>query len=119
MITLAATNTIQAVCGTATALTCTIFGMELATSGVETYKVLSQGQIAASVATLYTVPASTTAFVKTIQVANATGTAVTGVILYANGTAAANQITGSLTVPANGLLIISDKEMGMSDNSGN
>lgn len=43
-----------------------------------------------------------TAVVFNIQLANATSSPVSGVILYVNGVAAANQITPSLTIPANG-----------------
>lgn len=101
MITLATTETLRGVAGSATAITYTISGMELS-SGVETYKTLAQGQLANAAGTLYTAPASTVTFIKTIHLANATGSAVSGVILYVNGTAAANQITGSITIPANG-----------------
>src|ERR1035437_3126003 len=101
MLTLAATNTISGVAGTTTAITYSIFGMTLL-AGVETYTILAQGQLATSAGTLYTVASSTTAFVKQIVLANATSSPVTGVKLFVNGTAAGNQITGSLTIPANG-----------------
>jgi hypothetical protein len=70
MFTLAATNTIQGIATQASVVNYTIFGMELA-SGVETYKVLAQGQMATgSVTAMYTVPAATTAFVKAIHLTN-------------------------------------------------
>lgn len=101
MLTLEAAQTIRGVAGSATAITYTIDGMELL-AGVETYKTLAQGQLASSAGTLYTAPSSTQTFVKSIHLANATSSDVTGVKLFIGGTAAANQITGSLTIPANG-----------------
>lgn len=101
MITLAATDTLAGVAGTATAITYTIYGMELS-SGVEVYKKLAQGQLPTSAATIYTAPASTQTFIKGMHLANVTGSAVSGVILFNGGLVAGNQITGSLTIPANG-----------------
>jgi hypothetical protein len=101
MIVLEAAQTLRGIAATATAITYTIEGMELA-SGVETYKTLAQGQLATSAGTLYTAPSSTQSFIKSIHLANATGSDVTGVKLFIGGTAAGNQITGSLTIPANG-----------------
>lgn len=101
MIVLETAQTLRGLAGSASAITYTIEGMELA-SGVEVYKTLAQGQLAATVGTLYTVPSSTQAFIKSIHLANTTGADVTGVKLLVGGTAAGNQITGSLTIPANG-----------------
>lgn len=120
MFTLATGGTIQGVAGTNNVLTCTVFGMELS-GGVETYKVLVQAQIANSVGIIgsYTVAASTIALVKRIQIANTTSSPVTGLILYVNGSAAGNQITGSLTIPANGTMVMSDLGTLVYDASGN
>ncbi len=102
MLTLAGTNTIAGIAGTTTAITYTITGAEV-TTGTPTYKVLAQGQLATSASTIYTVPAApATALVKTIHLANVTGSAVAGVALYVNGTSAGNRISGSFTIPANG-----------------
>lgn len=101
MLTLEAAQTIRGVAASATAITYTIDGMELL-AGVESYKTLAQGQLASSAGTLYTAPASTQVFVKSIHLANVTGADVAGVKLFIGGIAAANQITGSLTIPANG-----------------
>lgn len=118
MITLAAADTIAGVAGTATAVTYSMFGMEYASS-TETYKKLAQGQLGSSAGTLYTVAASTTTFVEEITLANTTSTTVTGVILYCGGTAAANQITGSLSIPANGKITINRSGMQTTDSLGN
>ena len=117
MLTLAATNTIAGVAGTGTAITYSIFGMTLL-SGAETYAVLAQGQLATSVGTLYTVAASTTAFIKQIMLVNATGSIVSGVALFANGTAAGNQITGTIMIPANGTVMIDDDGLAVYDANG-
>ena len=103
MITLAAANTIQGIAGTASAITYTICGLELV-GNVETYKVLAQGQLAASAGVLYTVPSSTTTFIKRMEFANVTASPVTGIILYINGTGSSNQIRPSLTIPTYGML---------------
>lgn len=117
MLTLAATNTISGVAGTATAITYSIFGLTLL-SGAETYAVLAQGQLATSAGTLYTVPGSTTAFVKQFILVNATSSAVNGIILYVNGTAAGNQITGTISIPANGTAMIDDDGLAVYDANG-
>lgn len=117
MLTLSATNTIAGVAGTTTAITYSIFGMTLL-SDVETYSVLSQGQLATSAGAIYTVPGSTTAFVKHIQLVNTTGSPVSGIILYVNGTAAGNQITGSISIPANGMAMIADDGLSVYDANG-
>ena len=103
MLTLAPAGTIQGVAGSATAITCAIFGCETA-AGVDTYKVLYQGQLASSVGVLYTATA-VTAVIKTITLVNATASAVTGIILYVNGSTAGYQITGPFTIAANGTAV--------------
>jgi hypothetical protein len=90
VITLAAAGTLQGSATTAATVTATVLGMELVGT-TETYRVLSQGQLAAAVAVLYPVPVSTTAFIKTIFLSNQGATNQT-VILYVNGSAAANAI---------------------------
>jgi hypothetical protein len=106
VITLDAAGTLRAVAGTATALTMTVFGDELSSSG-NSFKKLYQGQVAASVTTVYTVPASTQALIRTILVVNTTGSAVT-FGLYTDGTAAANKIS-AFTIPANGEAVYSSR----------
>ena len=91
MITLAAADYLAGGASVASTLTSTIFGMELA-SGIETYKVLDQRQLAASPATIYTVAASTTAFIKTIMVVN-NDTVARNFQYFRGGIATANAIT--------------------------
>jgi len=120
VITLAATDTLAGVAGTVTAITYTIWGMEyLSTGPTETYKKLAQGQLGTSAGTLYTVAASTTAFIKQITLVNTSGATVTGIILYNGGTAAANQITGSLSLASGGSITINDLGLQTTDSLGN
>lgn len=118
MLTLAATNTIQGSAGTASAITYTIFGMEFS-GGVETYKVLAQGQLGSSVAAIYTVPSSTTTFVKSVILANTTSSAVSAVKLLVNGSSVGNQIIPSIQIPANGMAILDDNGIKVYDSNGN
>jgi hypothetical protein len=117
MLTLGAAATIQGVAGTTSVITCTIFGMTL-TAGVETYGVLSQGSLSNSVGVLYTVPGSNTAFVKKVMLANTTASSVSGIILYVNGTASGNRITGSFSIPANGTATLDDNGLAVYDANG-
>jgi hypothetical protein len=101
MLTLAAGDTIAGVAAAATSITYTIFGMEL-NAGIESYKILAQGQLPSSAAVLYTAPAGSQIFVKSMHLTNTTGATVGGVKLFKLGTAAGNQITGSFSIPGNG-----------------
>jgi len=102
MLTLAAADTIAGVAGTATTVTVTISGLEITSAGVETYKVLYQGQLAAAAATLYTVPASTTAMVRSISVVNTSASATQTFQLFRGGLVGANAITPLLALPISG-----------------
>jgi hypothetical protein len=107
MLTLAAADTLAGVAQTATTVTCTVFGMEL-NAGTEVYKVLDQRQLASSVATIYTAPGSTTAFVKTILIVNTSVTATQTFQLFRGGTAAANAISPIFILPIGGTAIYED-----------
>lgn len=117
MITLAAAATLSGKAGTATAITYTLHGDEVS-AGVDTFKTLAQGQLASSTGTLYTVPGSTQALVKQIHLANTTGSDVTGVVLYTGGTAAGNQLTGTMTILANGTAVYNNGEWKSYSSSG-
>lgn len=104
MITLAAADTLAGVAASATTVNCAIFGLEIA-AGVETYKCLYQGQLAAAAATLYTVPASTATLVRSIHVVNTNASATKTFQLFRGGTAGSNAITASITLPAGGMAI--------------
>jgi hypothetical protein len=106
MITLAAADTLAAGASVASKLTSTVFGMELSGT-TETYKVLDQRQLAASPATIYTVPGSTTAFVKTITVVN-NDTSVRTFQYFRGGTAQVNSLTPVLSIPAGGMAVYED-----------
>ena len=100
MLTLATTNTLSGIASVASQITCTIMGMELVGT-TETYKVLYQGQLDSSAGTLYTVPSSTTTFVKSILITN-NDSATRTFRLFVNGTANSNAITSIFEVPAGG-----------------
>lgn len=104
MITLNAADTLQGKAGTASVITYTLMG-DAVSAGADSFKVLAQGQLAAATAVVYTVPGSTQALVKQIQLANTSGVDVAGVTFYVNGTAATNQITGTIAIPANGTAV--------------
>ena len=109
MIPLAATDYLSGVGSIASQLTYTIFGMELTNSTkAEDYKVLAQGQLPASINTLYTVGAGLTAFIKTIMIVN-NDTATRTFNLSRGGTAATNRLTpAALEIPAGGMAIYED-----------
>jgi hypothetical protein len=102
-LALGAADTIRGVAGSATSITYTIFGDAVA-SGADGFDVLAQGQLPASIGTLYTVPASTIAIVKSIHLANPTGSDVTAQ-LNVNGTAGANVILPPVTILAGGFAV--------------
>lgn len=106
MFTLQTADTIAGVASAASKLTITIFGMEL-NGSTETYKVLYQGQLPSSATTIYTVPASNTAFVKTITVVN-TDTVDQTFTIYRGGTSASNQITPNYSISSGGSAVYED-----------
>lgn len=97
MYTLAAADTLAGDADVASKVTCTIFGMEL-NGTTETYKVLYQGQLPATPTTVYTVPGSTQAFIRSITVVNTDGAASHTFQLFRGGTAASNAITANVTL---------------------
>ena len=118
MYTLAAADYIEGLAGTASAVTYTIFGMQLSSAtGNETYEKLAQGQLTTSVAALYTTPGLTTAFIKNIVLCNTTSSVVAGVALYASGSAASNQLV-NISIPANGQAVIDDYGVKVYDQNG-
>lgn len=100
MLTIAAAGTFQGKANTAAVITYTLFGDLLTTA--DSFGVIAQGQLPSAVGVLYTVPASTSALVKEIVLANTSAIAVSGVQFFVNGAAVANQILGNMTIPANG-----------------
>lgn len=107
MLVLAATDTLAGVAQTASKVTSTIFGMEL-NAGVEAYKALDQRQLASSAATIYTAPASTQTFVRSIVVVNTDAVNTQTFQLFRGGTGAANAITPIITIPVGGCAFYED-----------
>ena len=106
MLTLAAADTLAAGASVATQLTSTVFGMQL-NAGTETYQVLDQRQLAATPATIYTVPTSTTAFIKTIMVTN-NDTVSRTFRYFRGGTAAVNALTPNFSLLPGGCATYED-----------
>lgn len=106
MLTLAAADTLAAGASAASQVTSTLFGMEL-NAGVEVYKVLDQRQLAAAPATIYTVPGSTQAFVKSIMVNN-NDTSTRTFRFFRGGTAAANALTPNFSLLPGGCAVYED-----------
>lgn len=102
MITLEANNTLEMVTTTGSVVVCTVEGMELnTTTSIETYKVLGQTTVASGTgAAVYTSPANTSAFVKTILLCSSSLVAET-VIIYVGGHAATNEIM-TMVIPIGG-----------------
>lgn len=100
MITLGQTNTLQGMASVQSGITYTIFGAELLGSS-ESYKVLAQGQLPIFTAPLYTVAASTTAFIKRIELTNTTTGNISGINFYINGSGDVNKIKSNFTIPSN------------------
>jgi hypothetical protein len=98
-------STLQGVAGTATAITYTVSGSESILGMTPHQVILAQGQLPTTIAPLYTTPDQRVAMVTGIILANTTGSSVSGVKLAVNGSAAANQILGSLTIPASGMAV--------------
>ena len=102
MLVIAAGDTFAGVAGTATAITVTATGVSVdATTGAETLGKLYQGQLPNAAATLFTVPVGQSYVIKTLTVANNSGSSVSGIKLFLSGTVAANTILGPITL-ANG-----------------
>lgn len=115
MRSLQASSTIAGVAGTASAVTYTISLDEIA-AGVDAFK-NTQGFLPTSATVLYTATA-VMANVKTIELANTTASPVTGCKLFVGGIVAANQITGTFTMPANGTAIATGELFQIFDSTG-
>lgn len=109
MITLATGGTLKGKAGTASAITYTISGDAVTTT--DAFQILGQGVLAGTTGDLLTttpVPSSTVYLIKEIALANTTGSNVTGVIFYVNGTAAGNQLDGGISIAAGGSATYND-----------
>src|SRR3990167_4200701 len=115
MIILEANDTLAALASAATAITLTGYGCEKATSN--TFKKLFQTQVAASATTIYTAPASTEVFIKTIIATNPTGTART-LRLYHDGTNDATTILPAISIVAGGMAGYADGRWTFYNSSG-
>lgn len=95
---------LEGIATSATTVTYTIMGTEVSVSTPpvsQGYKVLAQGQMAASAGSLYTPSGANAALVSSIILFNTNGTTAMTVSLYMEGTAGANQIM-TASIPAGG-----------------
>ncbi len=116
-LTVSPSVTLQGVAGTGTAITYTISGVEQQGT-IQTPKTLAQGQLPTSTGILYTAPTGITAYVSSISLVNATGSAVSGVKVFVGGSAATNQVLNSLTIPANGQALYNGSGWTVTDGNG-
>ncbi len=101
-ITIKAGSSIAAVAEAANEFSLFVDGMEL-TGNFEDYKMLYQGAIGTTAATVYTTPAGKTTFVKTIKAVNTNGASDRWFQLYINGlTDLPYAIISKVQVPTNG-----------------
>jgi hypothetical protein len=106
MITLGTGKTLQGVASLATTISYSLFGLlKTVSTGADLFDLIAQGQLPAAAGVLYTVPADTNAVFR-VMLSNTSSSAVTGIRLYANGTAASNQLAGPITLPGYGFAII-------------
>ena len=120
MLVLQAGDSLGGIAGTATAVTVTATGVSVATAtGVETFGKLYQGQLPSSAGALFTVAAGLAYTIKTLIIANPSGSTVTGIKLFVNGTAAANAILGPLSLGAGYTATLSDNGWSVTDANGN
>lgn len=100
MITLGPGEIIGVQGGTNNALAITLCGMELL-AGVEAYKVLVQSLLPSGAAPIYTAPASTQVFIKSMHIANTTASAALAILTQESSIGVVASI-GMFIVPANG-----------------
>ncbi len=119
-IPLGSTHSLHGLAGTASAVTYTIFGVTVA-GGSSNYDVLAQGQLGTGDSILFSTAQNTTALLSLVMLSNTTNSAVTGVTLAVNGSAAtaANQILPGITIPANGFVTLNRQSWQVHDVSGN
>ncbi len=107
-------GTLQGLAGTAAAVTYTVLGVELS-DGTPDFHILAQGQLASSNATIYTSPSRTRTFVTQITLANATTTAVSGIILSVNGSTAGTYLLPGITLAAQSTATFSEGRWNLFD----
>lgn len=107
MLCLEAGQTLRGLAGTASVVQYNLEGFELA-AGAESYKQLAAGLFGTSSATLYTAPASTQSFIKSMIIMNTSASIVSGIRLRIGGTSAVNNLLGSMTLAANGFAVFEE-----------
>lgn len=114
-LSLGSGSSLHGLAGTGAVVTYTIFGgVQGGVSGV-----LAQGQLATADGLVYAPPSGQLAEISSLFLVNTSGTAVTGVTLGINGTAAGNQLLPAITLPAYGSAVFNDGVLRVYDVSGN
>lgn len=119
MFLFAAADTLQGAAGTASAVTVSVWGVNVTVStGAEVFGLLYQGQLPASAGVLFTVPTGQAYIVKSINITNSTGSSVSGVQFFQGGSAAANSLIGPITMAGHYTLTGSENGWAMTDAAG-
>lgn len=106
--TLGPTDSISGVATNPSKITYTFFVGTLV-AGVPSFKVGNQGQLSNSVATIVPTAAGQQTLVKKLVLVNTDAVNEQGgIIIYANGTGVANQITPTIKIPPNGYAILDE-----------
>lgn len=115
MLTLNATDTLSAVAGTASAITYTFMGDNVVT-GTDNFGGLPQGQLPSSVGTIWSATPGQT--IGRLMLANTTGSTVTDIKIFKNGTIASNQITATFSLAGNTTASVDDTGLKVMDSNG-
>ncbi len=114
-------DSLHGLAGTGAAITFTAFGVEALDDTNLQHRVLATGQLATSDSLIYSPAPGRVALVSTLILANTSGSLVTGISLGINGSSATagNQIVPSISIPANGVAILSQGGLSVNDANGN
>lgn len=114
-LALSSTDTISASAGTGGIIAYSFNGDNIV-AGVDTFKVLPQGLIAAGVAAIW--PALAGPSLVYLLLSNTSGIPVTTIKLFINGTAPTNQVGPTFAIPANGGAFVSANSLQVVDSNG-
>lgn len=114
-LALSSTDTISASAGTGSIIAFTFNGDNLV-AGADTFQVLPQGLIPASVGAIW--PALAGPSLVYLLLSNTSGIPVTTIKLFMNGTAPTNQIGPTFTIPARGGAFVSASGLQVVDSNG-
>lgn len=102
MITLNNQTPLLGLAGTINVVAYTVNGKETQAGQPDVYRILGQGFLSTAPIQMYAPPGNWQAEVDTILLANTSGSSVAGIEFFVGGTDLTNQLTGTITIPANG-----------------